>query len=229
MSPVVFITGGTGYLGRALTGALLTRGLPVHVLARPSSVSRVLPGAHAVPGDALHSASFAAQIPPAATIVHLVGTPHPGPSKGAEFQRVDLASVRALATAIGAAQVAHVVYVSVAHPAPVMHAYVQARREGEEILRATGVPLTVVRPWYVLGPGHRWPLALLPAYWLGERLPATRDGARRLGLVTLSQMTAALALAVETPPAQGVRVLDVPAIRSLSRAPQASPSTSVRG
>ena len=73
----------------------------------------------------------------------------------------------------------------------------------------------------VLGPGHRWPYLLLPGYWLLERLPATRDGARRLGLVTLEQMVNALQFAIESP-ITGVRALDVPAIR-MSSANMAKP------
>jgi uncharacterized protein YbjT (DUF2867 family) len=75
---------------------------------------------------------------------------------------------------------------------------------------------TVLRPWYVLGPGHRWPAALVPLYWVLERLPATRAGARRLGLVTLEQMLRALVAAVEHPP-PATRVVEVPEIRAVSR------------
>jgi len=46
-------------------------------------------------------------------------------------------------------------------------------------------------------------------------VPSTRESARRLGLVTLPQMIAALVGAVERP-ASNVRVLEVPEIR-LSR------------
>ena len=60
----------------------------------------------------------------------------------------------------------------------------------------------------------RWPHALRPFYWLLERLPPTREGARRLGLVTLEQMTRALVLAVEsTPPTTTPHILEVPEIR----------------
>jgi hypothetical protein len=45
-----------------------------------------------------------------------------------------------------------------------------------------------------------------------EQIPATRESARRLGLVTKDQMIGALAYAVENP-AQGVRILGVPEIR----------------
>jgi hypothetical protein len=75
---------------------------------------------------------------------------------------------------------------------------------------------TFVRPWYVLGPGHWWPYALVPFYWLAELLPPTRESAQRLGLVTISQMLNALVWAVEHP-AEDVRILDVSAIRKLSR------------
>ncbi len=75
---------------------------------------------------------------------------------------------------------------------------------------------TILRPWYVLGPGHRWPYALIPFYWIMERIPKFRQGARRLGLVTLQQMIQALQAAVENP-ANGVRILDVPAIRAAGK------------
>src|SRR5436853_552718 len=71
---------------------------------------------------------------------------------------------------------------------------------------------TFLRPWYVLGPGRRWPLALIPFYRLFERIPATREGALRLGLVTLDDMVASLVYAVENPP-QGIEVLDASALR----------------
>jgi len=65
----------------------------------------------------------------------------------------------------------------------------------------------------VVGPGHRWPLLLTPLCALFERIPATRDSARRLGLVSLAQMVAALLSAIEHRPAS-VRVVDVPGIRT---------------
>ncbi|MBV9960600.1 MAG: epimerase, partial [Acidobacteria bacterium] len=71
---------------------------------------------------------------------------------------------------------------------------------------------TILRPWYVLGPGHRWPYLLLPIYKLMELIPSTREGATRLGFVTIDQMTSALVNAVETEP-DAARIFDVPRIR----------------
>lgn len=210
----VVVTGGTGYVGRPLIANLLSRGHRVVALARSASRGRVPDGAMVVEGSALAEQDVARVLSSGCTLVLLVGTPHPGPSKAREFREVDLASVRAAAAVVTASRVAHVVYMSVAHPAPVMRAYIAVRSEGERLLEATGTPVTVLRPWYVLGPGHWWPYALKPAYWLLEHVPSTRDSALRLGLVTRPQMLAAVTYAVENPPASGVRVMDVPAIRA---------------
>lgn len=208
----VFVTGGTGYLGGALLPALLARGHRVRALARPASEARLPAGCGAVTGSALNAASFAPQVAPADTLVHLVGVSHPAPWKAEQLRTVDLASARASLEAARSAGVRHFVYLSVAQPAPAMRAYVAARAEAEALIAGSGLHATFVRPWYVLGPGHRWPYALLPMYALLERLPSTRDTARRLGLVTLRQMVDALVRAVESP-ADGVRVMDVEAIR----------------
>jgi len=70
----------------------------------------------------------------------------------------------------------------------------------------------IIRPWYVLGPGHRWAYVLLPMYWLMGAIPSTRDSAQRLGLVTIAQMVDTLTWAVDTAGAES-RVLNVPDIR----------------
>ena len=209
----VFITGGTGYIGRALIDALRERGYGTHALVRPGSESKLPRGTLPVIGDALDASTFASAIPPGTTLVHLVGTPHPSPAKAAEFRRVDLTSIRATTVAAQRAGVRHLIYVSVAHPAPVMRAYIAARQEGEHLVEESGIPSTILRPWYILGPGHRWPYLLVPVYAALRRFSATREGAERLGLVTRGAMIAALVRAVETPPVRGVRIVEVPQIR----------------
>jgi uncharacterized protein YbjT (DUF2867 family) len=209
----IFITGGTGYLGRALIAGLVARGHEVRALVRRGSEGKLPEGCAAVVGDPLEAETFTSQVAPSDTFVQLVGVPRPSPAKAKQFREIDLASARASVGAAKGANVAHFVYVSVAQPAPLMRAYVEARAEGERLLRESGVPATVLRPWYVLGPGHRWPYLLLPFYWACELLPSKRETARRLGLVTHRQMTAALLQAVEHPSAD-FRVVTVPEIKS---------------
>lgn len=210
----VAITGATGYLGRALTIRLLQRGHDVRALVRPGSSDRVEGGAEARELDLFDVNELARGLQDRDTVVHLVGTSHPNPRKAQEFLRVDLASARTCIEAATRAAIAHFVYVSVAQPAPVMKAYLSARAEAERVLLASGLTATVLRPWYILGPGHRWPIILAPIYACAELFPGLRAGARRLGLVTLAQMIEGLADAVERPPGAKIRLVEVPQIKN---------------
>jgi uncharacterized protein YbjT (DUF2867 family) len=208
----VFITGGTGYLGQRLIPELLSRGHTVRALVRKGSEARLPEGCEAVVGNALDGATFEVGIQPADTFIHLVGVPRPSPAKAKQFREIDLVSIRASVPAAAAASIKHFVYLSVAQPAPIMKVYQEVRAEGEELIRKSGMNATIFRPWYVLGPGHWWPYLLVPFYKALEFIPSTRESARRLGLVTIDQMTSALLNAVETG-SDEVRVVDVPLIR----------------
>jgi uncharacterized protein YbjT (DUF2867 family) len=212
LQPQIFLTGATGFLGSSLAAELLRRGHRVRALVRAGSESRVPAGCAIVPGDALRSETFAANIAPAETFVHLVGIAHPSPSKAEQFRKIDLASCHEAVTAAKQAGVRHFVYLSVARPAPMMKAYQAARAEGEAMIMASEIPATFVRPWYVLGPGRSWPRVLQPFYAIARLFPATRDGANRLALVTLEQMTQTLAWAVENPPTR-LQILEPPEIQ----------------
>lgn len=211
----VFITGGTGYMGQRLIPRLIARGHRVRALVRAGSENKLPGGCEAVAGNALDPGSYMHQVSPADTFVQLVGVAHPSPAKAAEFRRIDLPAGLGAVKASAAAGIRHFVYVSVAHPAPTMHAYIAVRTECEAAIESAGLNATILRPWYVLGPGHWWPYLLIPMYKIAEMVPSTREGARRLGLVTLEQMLNALTFAVENP-AQGRRIVGVPEIRELS-------------
>src|SRR5690349_2166302 len=90
----IFVAGGTGYIGRRLIQALISRGHEIRALARPDSVSKLPPGCIPVIGNALESISYMDQVRPADTFVHLVGVSNPSPLKAELFRTVDLASVQ---------------------------------------------------------------------------------------------------------------------------------------
>lgn len=214
MSQSVFVTGGTGYMGSRLIPVLVQRGHRVKALVRRGSEKKISSGVTCVAGDALKNGSYAEHVRGADTFVHLIGVPHPSPAKAKQFREIDFVSAQVALTAAHEAGVQHFVYLSVAHPAPAMHAFIEVRAECEAMIRTSEMSATILRPWYVLGPGHRWPYALYPIYWLLERLPATKQSAQRLGLIHLSQMINALVWSVENP-TKGIRILDVPEMRNL--------------
>ena len=200
----VFVAGGTGYLGWPLIERLLNKGHSVRALVRSGSE-------HKLPRDA--DPVYQRDVAGCDTFVHLIGTPRPSPAKAKQFREVDLPQALESIESAKLGGVAHFIYVSVAHPAPVMQAYIDVRQQCERALTESGMAHTILRPWYILGPGHWWPYALVPIYKVMEALPPTRESALRLGLVTHAQMTNALEWAVYHKPTPA-RVMTVPDIRT---------------
>ncbi|HEV7921944.1 MAG TPA: NAD(P)H-binding protein [Thermoanaerobaculia bacterium] len=201
----IFITGGSGYIGQHLIQALLARGHRVRGVVRKRWT---LPkGAEEVIGNALDGSTFIEAVAAGDTFVQLVGVAHPSPAKAQQFREIDLVSVQESVKAAKEARVAHFVYLSVAQPAPIMRDYIAVRAEGERLIQEAGLDATFIRPWYVLGPGHRWPYLLLPFYWLFRT-----ETSRRLYPVKLTDVVRAMVSAIEQPPS-GVRIIEAPELR----------------
>jgi uncharacterized protein YbjT (DUF2867 family) len=216
MAHSIFLTGGTGYIGSRLIPLLVKRGYQSKAIVRAGSERKLPTGATGIIGNALQTNSYTEQVRGADTFIHLIGVPHPSPAKAKQFHDVDLVSIKVAIKAARDAGVRHFIYLSVAHPSPMMKEFIAVRSTGEQMIRESEIDATFVRPWYVLGPGHWWPYAILPIYWLLEKIPSTRESAERLGLVTIDQILGTLVWAVENPPS-GVQIVDVPRIRELSR------------
>src|SRR5262245_5271831 len=208
----VFVTGANGFIGRMLSTELIRRGHKVRGLVGSGRESKGVAGSEVVTGDPLDASTYRQHVAGADTFVHLVGVSRPNPFKADQFRRIDLASAKAAIDNASAARVRHFVFVSVAQPAPVMQSYIAVRRQIEMQSGAAGFDATILRPWYVLGPGRQWPLILQPIYWVLDALPPTRAGATRLGLLNDSDMIQTMADAIDRPPS-GMRILDVPRIR----------------
>ena len=211
----VVVTGAIGYIGSRLVSALSTRGFDVRALVRKGSESKAPRGCTVIIGNPLDRSTYAGGIAHSGTFVHHVGVSHPSPSKAREFREIDYTAAREAINAARGAHVGHFVYVSVAHPSPVMKEFVRVRTECENLVTSSGLNATILRPWYVLGPGHRWPYLLMPLYWIAGHLPFTRDSAIRLGLVTIDDLIQKLVWTVQNPPS-GIRILEVRDIRKVN-------------
>ena len=212
MAPI-FITGGTGYMGRRLLKQLVARGCDVTALVRKGSEQKLPKGVRAIIADPFDAATFGQWIPKGAVYVQLLGVAHPSPRKKEQFKEIDLRSVKASADAAASANVSHFIYVSVAMAeSSAMKDYQAVRKEGEAYLQSKTFPCTIIRPWYVLGPGHWWPVLLLPVYGIAQLNEAWRKKAGSFSLVTIGQMLRILLKVIETPPAPR-RVIEVQHIK----------------
>jgi uncharacterized protein (TIGR01777 family) len=107
----VFVTGATGFIGRALSAALVARGDTVVALSRSGAApggedGRPLEGVRAVPGDPTAEGPWRAELAGCDAVVHLAGEPIAAHRWGAEhkeeLRRSRVESGRQLAAAIAA-------------------------------------------------------------------------------------------------------------------------------
>src|SRR4051812_725838 len=106
----IFLTGGTGYMGRRFIPLLAERGHSITAIVRPGSENKLPIGAHAVAGNALDTASLKKALGDCDTWVQLIGTPHPAPWKAKQFRAIDFRAVTASVAALPESKIKHYVY-----------------------------------------------------------------------------------------------------------------------
>ena len=147
----VLILGSTGFLGRAVAHSLLDAGYEVRALVRDPVKAAALRvrGAELMAGDATSSESLAAACTDCVAVVSLVAVRRDRPQT---FLEVNIEAPKRLGEAALAAGVKKVVFVSAvgARPDPKLK-YLVSRWAGEEALKRTGIPFTILRFSFILG------------------------------------------------------------------------------
>ena len=159
MSPIVALTGGTGFIGQALWKGLEQAGWRVRVLIRPDTYKRS-PNSFqggVVQGMLEDEDSLRSLIQGADAIIHCAGLVQGNdPSK---FHRVNVEAVSRLATlAAGMTPSPRFVLISsLAARNPELSLYAKSKRDGENALATSAgkMPWVAFRPPAVYGPGDR--------------------------------------------------------------------------
>ena len=155
----VLVAGGTGFLGRHISAALLADGHEVSVLGRdPRKVPRIpqLAGATGVYGDVTDPYSLKGALDghdAVAVAVQFPNYPMELPRKGLTFDRYDRLGTQYLAEEAVRAGVPRFFYVSGAgvHPQSDKPWY-RAKGRAEEIIRTSGLTYSILRPSWAYGP-----------------------------------------------------------------------------
>jgi uncharacterized protein YbjT (DUF2867 family) len=168
------VTGATGFIGRALTPALVARGhRVVAATRRPTAASA--PGVEWRTCDLLREETLGSAfdgVTLAYFLVHSMGS-------GEHFRDRERRSAKAFAAAAARAGVQRIVYLGGPAPSGPPSEHLRSRLEVGEILRAGSVPTVELRASMVIGPGSaswqivrdlamRLPIMVLPK-WLGSR------------------------------------------------------------
>ncbi len=147
---MILVTGGTGFVGRGVVQELVGHGHRVRVMSR--SPGGVPAGAEWAGGDAADLEAVRRAMEGCRRVIHLVAIRRQWRDR--TFEKVTAGSARAVARAAAAAGVERLVLMSAlgleAAPAT---GYMRAKAEAERAVRESGVPFTIFRASFVVGPG----------------------------------------------------------------------------
>jgi dihydroflavonol-4-reductase len=222
LSPVL-VTGAAGFTGLALARSLSAGGYPVRALVRhrPQAEDLEAAGAEVVVGDIRDPGIIAEALAGIHTVYHLAAVFRRAGVPDSEYREVHVDATRRLVEESAAAGVNRFIHCSTVgvhgdvgldtpanedaplHPGDI---YQATKLEGEQIARdtaqRTGVPLTVVRPGPIYGPGDRRLLKLFGAI-ARRRFLLLGNGSPHFQMVYIDDLVQGFRLAAETPDAVG--------------------------
>lgn len=153
MKHSLFVTGGTGFVGRELLSALEPGAYSrVVCLARRRPADSPLPQVQWIEGDLLQAGSYREALAGCTAVLHLAAAT--GKSTEAEFHRVNVEGTRALLSSCTNGQKFLYVSTIAARFRDQKHYYyAQSKAAAERLVASSGLPFTIVRPTIILGKG----------------------------------------------------------------------------
>jgi uncharacterized protein YbjT (DUF2867 family) len=167
-TPLVLVTGATGYIGGRLLPRLVEKGCRIRVLVRDPARLQGRPWAASVEsavGDVLERQSLVNAMEGVSTAYYLVHSL----GGGSDFHQRDLKAAENFSMAAQTAGVERIIYLGgLADASPDLSEHLLSRQQTGEALRKAGVPVTEFRAGVIVGSGS---LSFEMIRYLTERVP----------------------------------------------------------
>ncbi len=143
----ILVTGASGFVGSRLVDALDGKGHEVHAMTRRPE--RYEGAGHPVAGDVGDEGSLREALEGCGVAYYLVHS-----LDDPDFERMDADAARAFARAAAAVGVERIIYLGgLGQDGDQLSRHLRSRREVEQLLAGTGLPVTVLRAGIVVGHG----------------------------------------------------------------------------
>jgi uncharacterized protein YbjT (DUF2867 family) len=194
---MILVAGGTGFVGSHLIRRLLQDGIPVRAIVRDPDKILALKdlGAEVVKGDVLDTASLETAMIGIERVINLVGIIQE--TAGVTFQGVHVDGTRNLLAAARKNNVRQFFYQSALGTRPNARSeYHKTKWEAEELVRASGISYTILRPSLIYGPGDQFTIRLSQMIRLSPVLPIIGSGRSKVQPIFIDDVTTCIVKAV---------------------------------
>lgn len=195
----IFISGGTGFVGGHVTRELLSRGHQVRLLSHRRS-GEEKQGIETAEGDVTRLDSFVSSLEGCDAVINLVGIIREFPSKGITFEHLHeqaTANMLAAATRTGIKRYLQMSALGT-RPGAVSN-YHKTKFVAEELVRASGLDWTIMRPSLIFGPKDAFINMLADQLRMLPVMPIIGDGLYRLQPIHADDVARCFAMALEMP------------------------------
>src|SRR5215467_2396040 len=196
----IFVTGATGFVGHAVVRALLAHGFLVRCLVRPGSEAALkgFESIDRVPGDVLEPDALAASVEGCGAIIHLVGIIREHRTRGVTFDRLHTQATANMLAVAHEAGVKRYIQMSAVGTRPgATSRYHQTKWQAEEVVRASALDWTIIRPSLIYGPGDEFVSVLARMMRRLPAMPVLGDGQYRVQPVAVEHVAEGFARALQ--------------------------------
>jgi len=190
---MILVTGGTGFVGSHLIRRLRADDIPVRAVVREPDKAQPLRelGVDVVKGDLADKSSLEKAATGVERVVHLVGIIQE--TSEATFSGVHVEGTRNLLEASRKAGVRHFFYQSALGARPGARSrYHKTKWEAEELVRASGIAFTILRPSLIYGPGDQFTIRLAEMIRMSPVLPVIGTGRSRIQPLSVDDVAACI-------------------------------------
>lgn len=202
----VFVTGGTGFVGREILGQLLSAGHEVRALVRDGSQDK-LSGHQNLEthiGDVTDAASLVGALDGCDAVIHLVGIIREFPGRGITFKKMHVTATENILEACDEQEVQRFLHMSSNGTRERgTTAYHRTKWQAEELVRASGLDWTIFRPSLIFGRGSEFVKMLTELIRRVPVVPVIGDGQYRMQPVSVEQVAVSFVKALAMPESIG--------------------------